>query len=265
MPLDLLSLYLQLPTFALVTARLAGFVMFQPLLGGEAFPAQIRALLILALGLVITPLVGPPGAPPENLASLLAGMAGELVLGALFALLMMLCFLGLQLGGNLIAQESGLAFGAVINPATAEEESVLSTFYVQVAMVVFLAAGGQRVIVATALDSFAAVPLLQCGDLLKHGAVLICDAVATGLSMGVRVAAPAVLAMFLTNTGLGIVSRTMPQFNVISLGFTAKSLIAFGIMAVTLPTALHLFSAGVDTIVGLVDEFLGTAAGRVLG
>lgn len=264
LPLNLLELYGQMPTFALIVARLAGFTMFQPLLSSESVPTNVRVLLVLALGLLICPFVAAPAAGPESLAALVVGMGGELILGALFGQLMMMCFMGLQLAGTMIAQESGLAFGAVINPATAEEESVLSTMYVQLAMVVFLVAGGHRVIVGATLDSFQSVPLLQVGDVFTRGAGVLGDAVTAGLAMGVRIAAPSILAMFLVNAGLGIISRTMPQFNVVSLGFASKSLLSFGMMAVTLPTAINLFTAGLDEIVGWVDQLLSTHAARHL-
>ncbi|QOJ14738.1 MAG: flagellar biosynthetic protein FliR [Planctomycetia bacterium] len=260
MPVGLTELVSALPTFALVLARIGGFLMFQPLLGGESFPVNVRLLLVFALALVISPAVEAPSDPPESFAALAIGMGAEALLGALFAQLVMMCFIGLQLGGTLIAQESGLAFGSVVNPATAEEESVLSTFYVQLAMIVFLAAGGHRVIIGAALDSFASIPLLAVTNVLERGTPLLLDAVATGFSMGVRVAAPAILAMFLVNAGLGIVSRTMPQFNVVALGFSSKSVIAFGITAVTLPTAIDMFSQGVEQVSGWVDELLHTQA-----
>ncbi|MBK8914395.1 MAG: flagellar biosynthetic protein FliR [Phycisphaerales bacterium] len=260
MPFELTTVMTALPTFALVLARIGGFLMFQPLLGGESFPVNVRVLLVFALALVISPAVAVPTEPPASLAALAIGMGGEALLGALFAQLMMLCFLGLQLGGTLVAQESGLAFGSVINPATAEEESVLSTFYVQLAMIVFLAAGGHRVIVGATLDSFAAIPLLEVTNVAERGLPLLLDATAAGFSVGVRVAAPAILAMFLVNAGLGIVSRTMPQFNVVALGFSSKSVIAFGVTAVTLPTAIDMFSQGVEEVSGWIDELLHTGA-----
>ena len=141
MPTELIATYLNLPQFALIVSRIAGVVVAMPLIGGLAVPANVRVLLILALAWLVAPLVPALEASPASMGALLSGMLGEALLGALIGVILAIAFVGLQLGATLIAQESGLAFGQILDPTTSEEETVLGTFYLQLATVVLRAAG----------------------------------------------------------------------------------------------------------------------------
>lgn len=254
MPLELVGIYLKLPLLALVAARLAGVVMFLPVLGGLAIPARVRALLVIGLAALVTPLVPQPAVPPDA-AALARGLAGELLLGALIGLALRVCFLGVELGATLIAQESGLAFGAIADPSSGLEESVLTVFYAQLAAVIFLLIGGQRAVLRAALDSFAALPPLAAAA-FERGVELVLDALALSGAVAVRVAAPVVITLFLTNVAMGFVSRTVPQLNVITIGFSIKGLLTFLLIAAALPAAVETFADAAGRTLGWIGEWL---------
>lgn len=256
MPVGLLETYLKLPVFALVVARLAGMILFQPILGALAVPGNVRALLVLGLAVLITPIVNFQGAPPIGLLGLLIGMAGELMLGALIGLVLVMCLVGVQMGGMLIAQESGLAFGQIANPMLDEEDTVLGAFYVQLAAVLFLIAGGHRLVVSACLDSFASIPLLDAASSERVGPGLLLDALQAGCVLAFHVAVPTLLALFLVNVALAFISRTMPQLNVTTLGFSIKTLIAFALMAISLPAAATAFTSVLQEAMDGIDALI---------
>ena len=259
MPLELLAQYLKLPVFALIAARLGGLLMFQPLLGSLSIPVQLRALLVLALAALLTPLVSLPAAAPDTLLGLALAMAFEVLLGALLGLVMAVAFLGLQYGGLLVAQEAGMAFGQIVDPSTEDEETILSFFYLQLAAVVYLVIGGHRALVAACLDTFDTIPLLSGQRAPLLSADLLCQALTLSGQVAFRVAGPALLALFLVNVALGFVSRTMPQLNILAVGFSLKSLVAFVIMAVALPSAADAFIGSLQRVYVWLNQWIASA------
>jgi len=257
-PLELVGLYLKLPVFALVAARLTGLLLFQPVLGSLAVPVQVRALLIIGLAALLTPVVPVPPNLPDSPTGVAVAALGELLLGILLGLAGMLCFYGLQLGGLLLAQESGLAYGQILDPTTEEEDTLLGAFYLQLGLVLFLVLGGHRVLVSVCLDTFRMLPLLGATPATTHGAELLVQGLALGSHLALRVAAPALLALFLVNVALGFISRTMPQLNVLAVGFSLKSLVTLLIMAAALPSGAEAF---VDATAAIYD-WLGNLIGR---
>lgn len=246
MPFELLATYLKLPVFGLVAARIGGLLLFQPLLAALSITHYLRVLLVLGLAGLITPFVHlPPGAPDTPLGLALA-LAYELLLGAVIGLVTVACFIGLQLGGLLLAQESGLAFGQIVDPSTEEQETVFGVFYLQLAAVLYLVIGGHRALLTACLDTFDSIPLLTDTRIVAPAADVLWRALDLSTHVALRVAGPALLALFLVNVALGFVSRTMPQLNVLAVGFSLKSLLAFLLMAVSLPSAASAFIAAFE-------------------
>jgi flagellar biosynthetic protein FliR len=241
MPYELLSYYLKLPVFALVLARLAGMIAWQPVLSALAVPSHLRAMMILALAALVAPLIQPPGALPGTAAGLAVAMAAEAALGMLMGVVIAACFAGAQMGGMLIAQESGLAIGQIADPTSSEEETLLSSFYAQFALVVYLVVGGHRALMAACLDTFDCVPLVGGAGATRLGSELLLNVLAVASAAAIRIAAPAVLTLFLVNLALGFIARTVPQLNVVTVGFSIKALIGFVIMAVALPSAMNAY------------------------
>lgn len=258
MPYELLACYLKLPVFLMVAARLAGMVMFQPILAAQGVPVSARVLLVLGLAALVSPLVHLALPLPDTVLELVLALGSEVLLGALIGLVVAAALMGVQLGGLLVAQESGLAFGQIADPNYNEELTVLSGFYAQLAAVVYLIVGGHRALLAACLDTFASLPLLGSKELIDRGPPMLIDALSVGCIVAIRVAAPALLTLFLVNTALGFLSRTVPQLNIATVGFALKGLIAFVVMAVALPSAVAAFVDGLELCFDYLHEFLGS-------
>jgi len=257
MPYELIAHYLRLPVFAMVVSRLGAMIMFQPLFGALSVPMKLRALFVIGLAALVTPFIQTNAALPDTPGGLALALGSETLLGFLIGLVLRLCFLGLQMGGQLVAQESGLAFGQVADPSTDDQQSVIAAFYLQLGAVVYLIVGGHRIVVTACLDSFRSIPLLAGGETQLVGAQLVVDALAVGARVAVQVAAPAILTLFLVHIAMGFVSRTVPQINIATVGFSLKGLVAFFIAAVSLPAAATAFTDGLQEIVGWIMQLTG--------
>lgn len=250
MPLELLAAYLKLPTFALVASRVGAMLMFQPAWSNFSVPWNLRVLFVLGSAALATPFARMAGAVPETVGGLALAMGSELARGFVMGLVLTACWAALEMSGMLIAQESGIAYGQVIDPTSGEERSVLTSFYGALGLVIYLIVGGHRAVFEACLRTFESSPLM--GPMkLDAGAVL--TTLTVGTEAAVRIATPAVLTMFLVNIALGLISRTMPQLNITSVGFSMKSLLALLVMAVSLPAAMNVFVDVVESAVGILD------------
>ncbi len=257
LPLHIWGLLIRLPVFAMVAGRLGGLIAFQPIVGGLAVPVRVRALLTIALAALVTPLVPVPDDLPTSFGALALGTAREVLLGAWLGLIVRICFVGLELAGTLVATEAGLAFGQLADPASGTQQSVLGIFYAQVAAVVFLVIGGHRALFQAALSTFDTIPLLTDAGRLMPGVSLLADSMALAFGVAIRVAAPVVITLFAADVALGFVSRTVPQINVATVGFSVKTMAGMVLMAVSLPVAFDVFIDALDQTVGWVQEILG--------
>lgn len=228
MPLPALDIFAVLPSFALVLFRVSGLVMTAPLYSSPVIPIRVRAALALVLTLVTFPLVRNQLPLAPSLADVISGAVGELMIGAAIGLAMTIMLLAGEVAGTLVGQQAGLSLGEVSNPLQDQQASVLGQIYTTVLTLVFLIAGGHRAIIASLMDTFAIIPVMTMRD-TQSIVLLLTETLTAAFVIGIRIAGPAMIALFLAAISLAVLSRAMPQLNILSVGFTLNVMMALGV------------------------------------
>jgi flagellar biosynthetic protein FliR len=245
----------QFMIFTLVLARVGALVMTAPLFGSQALPRRVRAFLAIALSLLITPVyLGSTLPPVQQLVQFGRLLVNEALVGLLLGLGMNILFAGIQVAGQIVSQMSGLSLADIFNPALEEESSVFSQLFYFLTLAVFVAMGGHRIMIEGLLETFAAAPPGHAA-LGHHFGEVLTSIITQSFVLGIRAAAPLLAALLLANLVLGLISRTLPQINVIAIGFGVNSLLALGLLSVTLGAAAYTFQ---DPTIEILQQ-LGTA------
>lgn len=221
-----------LNTGGLIFVRVAALMLIAPVLGPFELAMRWRLAVAVALALLLAPLaVGRVETPPQTIGAWLVVAGGEALVGLMLGLGVRIMFTGLQVAGGLISQMSGLQLAEVFNPAMGGSVPVFSQLLLLVATAVFLLIGGHRQLIEALLDSFAGVPTGHAT--FSASAVQgVTTLVANSFVLGLRAAVPAVVALLLATLIVGFIGRTLPQLNVMSLGFginVMTALVAFGV------------------------------------
>jgi flagellar biosynthesis protein FliR len=232
MPWSLIQLYLVLPAFVLVLFRIGGLMFTAPIFGSQSIPARIKAFSSLALTAMIFPLVAPTMPGTLTLGAMVAGIAGELMIGLIMGFSLTLVFVGLQLGGLMIGQQAGISLAEVFDPVFESQSSIVGELMYFVALMIFLTVNGHQALLEALIDSFAAIPLMGFG--MAAGPMeLFVGAMNASYGLGLKVAGPALITLFLTGLSMGMISRTMPQMNILAVGFVLRVLAAMAVVAFT--------------------------------
>jgi flagellar biosynthetic protein FliR len=161
-----------------------------------------------------------------------------------------------QLAGQIIGQMSGMTFADLYSPGFDANVPLISQLLYMIALAIFLLAGGHRLAMEGLLETFRALPP---GSVSVSASLSECvvTLLAQSFSLGIRVAAPATAALLLASLVLGIISRTLPQLNVMALGFGLNAITTFGILSASLAGMAWLFEDEIEPAI--------TAALRALG
>jgi flagellar biosynthetic protein FliR len=200
-----------------------------------------------------------------ELADVVVGAVREMTIGACMGLAVATMMSGVEIGGLMIGQQAGIALGQVFNPVQDRETSIVGQIYSLVLILVFLSVGGHRALVGALLDSFEVVPLWSTsnGD---PPVVLIAEMLASSLILAVRLAGPVLVAVFMASIAMGFLSRTMPQLNILSVGFQARIMIGMGAAAIALLGARELLLSAIFDGIAMVRDHYGLeAASRLAG
>ena len=216
--------------------RVSAFVMTAPVIGTKALPRRIRLVFALALTTVLVPLdaAAVPAVPLLSGPGIVIGVQQVLV-GAALGLILRSVFLVLEFAGQIVAQQMGLGFAAMVDPASGAQVPVIAQFYIVIGTLLFFAFDAHLQLVRLLQDSFQLLPL---GAGLPGRASLDYILQWTGhlLGAGILLLLPAIAALLIVNLAFGVIARAAPQFNIFSIGFPV--MILFGLIVLLLTVGL---------------------------
>src|SRR5262245_30586922 len=258
----LLTHYLdQFLIFVLVLTRVGSLLMTLPMLGTATVPWQVRALLAVGISLILTPLFwGQPIPPPENLLILGTLLAREAVLGLALGLAVLILLSGMQLAGQIISQTSGMTLADVANPTFDTSVPLFSQILEMLALAIFFLVGGHRQVIDALLRSFHWMPP-GAGQLPDSLVEALAAVASQSFEVGIRAAAPVMVALLLSTLVVALISRTLPQLNAVAVGLNFNSLIVLGMFALCLGSAAWVFQEELGEAIDLVNDSFGKTEG----
>ncbi len=261
MPTRAVDITLLLPPFLLILFRVGGLTLTAPIFSSTGVPARVKAGFAFVVSLMIAPIVLPRVPLNLPLGEVLVSVFGELLIGLILGMSVGFVFLGTRLAGMIIAQQAGIALGRVINPMMDDQTTIVGQVYFLVTLMVFLAIGGHRAMMAALLDTYRTIP--PAGFRMSESFLpLLVTLLTSAFKLAMRMAAPAVITLFMASLTMGLLSRTIPQLNVLTVGFAVRVLAGLTMAALALPYAFDLINeAVVDTIVMFRDVVVTTGAG----
>jgi len=247
------------PVFVLVLIRTGGLLLAAPVFGASVVPVTARVAIAFALAFLFAPLVGPASVPTGIAGFALAG-AGELAIGLLIGFAASLLFAAVQLAGHLIDQDLGISLAATLDPISNEQVSIVSQFKTALAVTVYLLINGHHFLVACTLESFRTVPVagLACPPAIP--VTLVGDMAARLFAVALGLAAPALATLFLVTVAMAFLARTVPEMNLLTLGYPMRVLVGYAALAVGVGFFVHGFArlvAGHESSIRSVLPLLG--------
>ena len=244
----------QIVGFALVLIRISAFFVAFPLVEGASMPPMLKLLLSLAMAIVIYPTVNSSGIDPEIMSgSLFVLCIKEAFMGLFVGFMARFFFHILSICAEIITLSVGLSADQVFNPHMDRRVTSIEQFHVLIGGLFFLAFNGHHYFIQGLVESFNAVPLSQTSLNL----VVLRD-ISIGvqyiLTMGIKLSAPVLGAIFLANMSMGIIGRAVPQINVLVTSWPVNIMLGFSVMFVSLP--LFMLSMG-ETLNWSVENLFG--------
>ena len=141
----------------------------------------------------------------------------------------------------------------VLDPSAGEQVSLFSRLLHLLALVVFVSIGGHRMVMAGLLDTFQSIPPGSAAIPVSMAHTLVA-LLTQSFVLGIRAAAPVVVAILLSTLVMGLIGRTLPQLNILAVGFGLNSMLTFGVLAIALGAGVMVFQDQVEpTITMLLD------------
>lgn len=253
--------------FLLIFARIMGAVGTAPLFGNAQVPAIWKIGFSFFLTIVVASAVRLPGAAVTALAHaplahLIIPLVVQSLVGAAIGLCGGMVFAAVQFSGELLDVQIGFSMAQLLSPGMMGPSGLISNFQYILFALWFLSVNGHFALVLAFLDSFQAVPLSATLN-AQPLAIIFLHQVVLLFIVGVQLAAPVMLALFLTNVSLAIASRAVPQMNVFVVGMPVSLLVGLTVLMVVMPAAGDLFGGLLTQMEQAITQVFYGLGGRI--
>jgi flagellar biosynthetic protein FliR len=211
----------------LVAIRLSGLMVFAPMLNSSAIPPRIKTAFVLAMTLLLAPVVGLVHG--SNLEINLPSVIGELGIGLVFGLCLMMLTESLLMAGTLMGMSFSFSLVNLMDPNSMVETPVLAEILNWMGILVIIASGFDRTMLAALVRTFVLVPPGTAVIRATTGTALV--GLAGGIFIaGLQLAAPVMAAALVVEMTVSMVSRLAPMLPVQVVGIPLKTLTSFAVL-----------------------------------
>jgi len=247
-----------LSAMTLTLVRVSGMVLFAPFFSSTALPVRAKAVFTLAVAYLLAPLVA--SLPYAHAEISFSALLGELAVGLVYGLTLALLNEMLLFAGQIAGLQFSFSLVNLMDPASAIQTPLMGELFQLMGTLVVLAAGLDRILLASMVRSFRAVPLGTYA--LAPGTALAIVHAAGGIFLAaVELAAPILAATMLVEIAVSLLGKLSPQLPVMSLTVPLKTLTGFAILTGSLALWPRFIEARFDGLLDLAQRLIAAPAG----
>lgn len=220
-----------------VYIRLSAFLMAVSVIFPSGTPKTFKLAFTLVLSIIVGSLVDI-NIVANNMADLIRYTVIETINGLLLGYMVMLCFNVLKFAGSLMDFQMGLSMANMYDSATQTNASLIDRLMYWLGVMVFFGINGHHTLIVSMVESFNYIGVGDIVVINNLGYVL--ETFTKLMNTGFKIAIPFTLTLLLTELLMGLISRSVPSFNVMMIGMPIKMLVGTILLTVLLPMILNV-------------------------
>lgn len=244
-----------LEAFGLYLVRTTALVLPSPVLGTGSTFSSYRVGLIGALSMVLFLGAGSPTLG-ESLGPVAYAVlvAREALIGFALAFVLQAVVVAVRVAGELVGSEMAFNMASVADPATGVNTPIISHFYETLFFLGLLSVNAHQWLIRALSESYARAPVgavEASGDLPSMALETFTQLFAAGLTF----AAPILVLLLIVSLVIGLLTRAVPQINVLEFGFNLRVAAGLGALLLFAP----FLTPAMESLLGRLMD--GLAAG----
>ncbi len=240
-------LNLEVYALVLVFLRFGAAFMLIPGLMSSYVNARLRLCIALAVTVVATPLVSEIiPIPSGNIDTTIRLCLFEICYGLFLGFMMQIMFQAINLAGNFAGQATGFSNAQVFDPNFQTQSIVIESFLSLVAIVFIFVTDIHHLMFSAIIESYKILPFggtLPTGDMANF----LTKSLNESFIIGFKIGSPFIAFTIIFYSGMGLISRLMPQLNIFFLSLPLQIYLGLGVLFLTLPIMILWFTKYFET------------------
>lgn len=226
--------------FFLVLMRVLALMSVAPVFSDRSIPFRLRVLHAIVMAGMIFPFVRIPEVKATSVVQVVVLGGAEVLVGLLMGYAAGFIFYTVQFAGDIMSYQTGFTSVLSVDPSTLETVTILARLQSTLALILYVLLDGHHYLLRAVVFSFDQAPLLNAG--FPAGLLdLFTKMAGASIAAALQIAAPVLVATSLVNLALAILSRTMPQLNILAVSFPLVIGVGMIVFAEMLPPLARIF------------------------
>jgi flagellar biosynthetic protein FliR len=246
----------QILLFALILMRMTAFVVSSAVFGSPSVSVHVKILLSVTMAILIFPTVRAASVDYSLISNdIILLTAREILVGLTLGFLTRLFFFAVTMTGDLVSISVGLNASQMFNPVLGQNGNSLDQFYSVLGTLVFLTLNGHHILISALSQSFDYIPVSSLslnvgvyGEMATFGQGI--------LLMCVKICAPVIVAILMTNLAMGILGRAIPQINVLVTSMPVTIMVGMGVVFICLPLLVMEMNGILESTAGTLFKVM---------
>ena len=239
--------------FILLFFRFGALFMATPIFSHRSIPVTMKFSMAFFFSIVFYSSM-PPLTIPINVPSILVAILSELLFGLAIGVILQVAFNVITFAGGMISFMMGFSMASAIDPQSGVSMPIISQFLSLMALMVLFVIDMHHWILLFINDSLSSIPL--GGFVLSENLFnYMIEATANMFMVGFMIAFPIIALSWLADVIFGMLMKTMPQFNLLVIGFPIKIMVAFVVLIATFSVTMLILKSQMQDAFNYLEMF----------
>ena len=230
--------YQEVRIFLLILVRISTILLMLPFFNARVIPILSKVGLAVVITILFYPVLNDKMLEfPSTAIGMGQLVVAELMIGLILGLLVQIFFEGVRMMGQMVGFQTGFSITNIIDPLSGVQVSIFSNLAYFVALILFLLLNGHHILLDAVRESFTIIPVGSLGmnaEMLNKLIPLYGDM----FVIAVKIGAPAITALLFTKVAFGLITKLMPQMNIMIVAFPVQIVIGLLFFGVSLNVLL---------------------------
>lgn len=244
---------IQIQKLLLILVRIASFISFCPGISYGVLPAIFKVGFSLTLSYIVYMSTGDIEII-EKFTYFFLLLGKEVIVGMTFGYITKLVFGIIEIAGQLVDFQSGFSMGNMFDPAMGTQASYYGRIYYWIGLSLFFILNIHHKMIEAILKSFVIIPITKA-NIFNFNLVGILAVFSKVFELALYLAAPMIILVLATDIVLGIISKSVPQINVLMLGMPLKALVGYLMTFIMISTLIKNIADNIYLLSEYIDKF----------
>lgn len=214
----------QLLVWTFILMRCTGFILLNPLFGRRNIPPIVKSGFIMAFSLLLFIYNPIQNIPISGFFEYTVLLLKELIVGFLMGYVMQLFTYVCIYAGGIIDFQLGLSMATIYDPQNNIQIPLTGNIFNIMFMLIFLSVDGHLALIRIFIELSNIIPY-GTTTFTPNSASFLLNLFSECTVLALQLAFPMLIIVFLTEMGVGILMKAIPQINVFVVNIQAKIII----------------------------------------